>query len=102
MPFSKLASAPINGESGKTYFVQMSADNNLSPFGKGSLKLTENGCRGCTNSNATNYEPLAEIEDGSCISADCPGDFDSDGYVNVNDLAGFLGAFGTSCILPVD
>ena len=102
MPFSKLASASINGESGKTYFVQISADNNLSPFGKGSLKLTENGCRGCTNSTATNYEPLAQIEDGSCISSNCPGDFDGDGEVNVNDLGGFLGAFGTSCILPVD
>ncbi|MEZ7887005.1 MAG: hypothetical protein QMC16_06960 [Flavobacteriales bacterium] len=101
-PFSKLASASINGESEKTYYVQISADNNLSPFGKGSLKLTESGCRGCTNSNAINYEPLAEVEDGSCIFADCPGDFDGDGYINVNDLGGFLGAFGTSCILPVD
>ena len=27
----------------------------------------------------------------------CPGDFSGDGNVNVSDLGGFLGAFGTEC-----
>ena len=102
IPYSNLASTSINGEIGKTYFVQLSADNNLSPFGKGSLKLSEIGCSGCTDLNSSNYDPLASIEDGSCISTFCAGDFDGDGFVNVSDLGGFLGAFGSSCFPPMD
>jgi hypothetical protein len=101
-PLTKLTTAAIEGDPVMVYYIQISSDVSISDRGFGTLKVIEKGCRGCTNSNAINYEPLAEIEDGSCISADCPGDFDGDGYINVNDLGGFLGAFGTSCILPVD
>ncbi len=78
---------------------------------------------GCTDTVALNFEPEANGNDGSCIypsdftgecviwdeafgqfisdplcvNAECPGDFTGDGNVNVSDLGGFLGAFGTEC-----
>ena len=70
-------------------------------------------CSGCTYADATNYDSTATIDDGSCVFPDitsndqevydegaasvCPGDFSGDGNVNVSDLGGFLGAFGTAC-----
>ncbi len=56
--------------------------------------------RGCRYPNALNYDPTANVDDsGSCIfdETSCFGDFNDDGAVNVADLGGFLGAFGTSC-----
>ena len=55
---------------------------------------------GCTYSDALNYDVLANTDDLSCVfavNAFCPGDFNSDGFVNVSDLGGFLGAFGSPC-----
>ena len=53
---------------------------------------------GCTDSVASNYDSTAIIDDGSCSEPVlCPGDFSGDGFVNVSDLGGFLGAFGTEC-----
>ena len=54
---------------------------------------------GCTDCSADNYNPAATSDDGSCIAApnECPGDFTGDGFVNVSDLGGFLGAFGSEC-----
>jgi hypothetical protein len=74
---------------------------------------------GCTYASATNYDSAVTIDDGTCafecpditsdnqavydeayaagIAAVCPGDFSGDGHVNVSDLGGFLGAFGTQC-----
>ena len=70
-------------------------------------------CSGCTYADATNYDSTATIDDGSCVFPDitsdnqeaydegvasvCPGDFSGDGNVNVSDLGGFLGAFGSEC-----
>jgi PKD repeat protein len=78
-------------------------------------------CTGCTYATATNYDSAATIDDGTCVFPDitsdnqavydgayddgvveglnsvCPGDFSGDGHVNVSDLGGFLGAFGTQC-----
>ena len=55
-------------------------------------------CRGCTYEYAEEYDPNAIIDDGSCSeNIACPGDFSGDGFVNVSDLGGFLGAFGESC-----
>ncbi len=101
-PLTKLSAAAIEGDPAITYYIQINTDLSISDRGIGTLKLIENGCRGCTNSDAANFDPLAEIEDGSCICNDCPGDFNGDGDVNVSDLGGFLGTFGTSCIPPVD
>jgi hypothetical protein len=54
---------------------------------------------GCTDCSADNYNSSATTDDGSCIAPPntCPGDFTGDGYVNVSDLGGFLGAFGSIC-----
>ncbi len=54
---------------------------------------------GCTDCAADNYNPLATTDNGTCVTtpSGCPGDFTGDGNVNVADLGGFLGAFGTTC-----
>ncbi|MFK7757318.1 MAG: alpha-amylase family glycosyl hydrolase [Flavobacteriales bacterium] len=80
-------------------------------------------CAGCTNELATNYNPNANTDNGSCeispenycgdctiwdeasqaciqnpeCTAKCPGDINNDGVVTVGDLSGFLAAFGTVC-----
>ena len=55
-------------------------------------------CLGCTYQYAVEYDSTATIDDGSCSeNTPCPGDFSGDGFVNVSDLGGFLGAFGTEC-----
>ena len=59
-----------------------------------------NTCVGCTYMEADNYNPAATIDDQSCVfptGSTCPGDFNGDGAINVTDLSGFLGAFGTFC-----
>ncbi len=55
---------------------------------------------GCAYIDADNYDVSANTDDGSCLftlGSTCPGDFTDDGFVNVSDLGGFLGAFGTAC-----
>jgi len=50
---------------------------------------------GCTD----DLEFSLACPDSECVPpvSPCVGDFSGDGYVNVNDLGGFLGAFGTTC-----
>lgn len=54
---------------------------------------------GCTYADATNYDPTATVDDGSCIYEDegCAEDMNGDGVVNTIDLLQFLGSFGASC-----
>ena len=58
---------------------------------------------GCTYAIATNYDPQALQDDGSCLFdiADpndaCSFDFNEDGGVGATDLLVFLGNFGTIC-----
>jgi glucose/arabinose dehydrogenase len=62
--------------------------------------ITVSGIGGCTYANAQNYDPLAGVDDGSCTfgtPADCPGDLDGNGFINVQDLAAFLQVFGGNC-----
>lgn len=57
-------------------------------------------CIGCMDILALNYDSDATIQDDSCVYApedNCKGDFTGDGFVNVSDLGGFLGAFGDAC-----
>ena len=64
----------------------------------GVLNGDNSTCTGCTYEYADEYDPTAIIDDGSCSeNIACPGDFSGDGFVNVSDLGGFLGAFGESC-----
>ena len=58
---------------------------------------------GCTDPEATNYNPNATDEDGSCeFPVDCPGDFDENGVIAVNDVLIALGEFGCSGICVAD
>jgi hypothetical protein len=64
----------------------------------GVLNGDNSTCTGCTYEYAEEYDPSAVIDDGSCSeNIACPGGFSGDGFVNVSDLGGFLGAFGESC-----
>jgi glucose/arabinose dehydrogenase len=58
------------------------------------------GVGGCTYANATNYNPSAQVDDGSCsfsVNCDCPADLDVDGVITVQDLLLFLVEYGTLC-----
>ena len=66
------------------------------------LDLNNNGlcdleeAAGCTKVDAINYNADATLDDGSCMVT-CKGDFDNDGQITINDLLGFLAAFGNQC-----
>lgn len=58
------------------------------------------GVPGCTYAVATNYNPSASIDDGTCTfetASSCPGDLDGNGIITVVDLIEFLDVFGTIC-----
>ncbi len=58
---------------------------------------------GCTNPEADNYNSNATDDDGSCTFApDCPGDFDGNGIVGVNDVLIALGEFGCQGVCEAD
>ncbi|MCH2197195.1 MAG: hypothetical protein MK081_00295 [Flavobacteriales bacterium] len=57
-------------------------------------------CAGCTYPFADNYDATATLDDGSCFFPNdltCPGDYDDDGDVGVNDLMMFLSYYGGTC-----
>ncbi len=82
------------------YFFQVSSNPTQSIAAQGSMRIETIGCLGCTDPSAPNYDSMADINDGSCIVIDCPGDFNGDNAVTVADLTGFLGAFGSYCDIP--
>ena len=64
----------------------------------GSCEACIQNLSGCTYPTATNYNPLAIDDDGSCVfGTDCPGDADGNGVVNVLDLVNVSSFFGNSC-----
>ena len=61
----------------------------------------EDDVPGCTYPLAPNYDPLATMDNGTCIwtpTAACPEDVNADGDIGVSDLLQVLGAFGTECL----
>ncbi|MFO0360115.1 MAG: PQQ-dependent sugar dehydrogenase [Flavobacteriales bacterium] len=58
------------------------------------------GIPGCTYANATNFDPQASLDNGTCefgTASDCPGDIDGNGLIGVNDLLLLLEIFGSFC-----
>lgn len=58
---------------------------------------------GCPYEAATNYNPLANVDDLTCdfdLSGpnDCAADLDGDGSVTTTDLLSFLASFGLTCL----
>ena len=54
---------------------------------------------GCTYDAASNYDPCANDDDGSCagFESDCQADIDGDGLISVGDLLYILSVFGSNC-----
>ena len=56
---------------------------------------------GCTYPVASNFDPAADLDDGSCTfeptSNPCPADLDGDGAVSTIDLLQFLSFYGDTC-----
>ena len=72
---------------------------NFQPF----ATLDNGSCEyhGCTNSEAQNFQLFATVDDGSCVlepcESTCPGDLDGDGAVGTPDLLSLLSTFGIIC-----
>ena len=66
-------------------------DNNCDEIIEGDEELA---IEGCMDPIASNYDPSATVSDDSCIYIECPGDFNSDGTITVNDLLELLAEFG--------
>ena len=57
-------------------------------------------CSGCTYIAAMNYNSTATIDNGTCtfnISDACPGDFNGDDYIGIDDILSMLSLYDTSC-----
>ena len=56
---------------------------------------------GCTYNSASNFDPLASTDDGSCLfdftPSTCSADLDGNGQVGTPDLLSFLTQFGAVC-----
>ena len=59
---------------------------------------------GCTDVDAANFNPFANVDDGTCGEAcdpagdsTCQADNDGDGIISVSDLLILLGEFGSAC-----
>jgi glucose/arabinose dehydrogenase len=62
--------------------------------------LVVSGIGGCTYPVATNYNPNAQVDDGSCffdLNCNCPADFNQNGEIGVSDLLIFMELYGSSC-----
>jgi NAD-dependent dihydropyrimidine dehydrogenase PreA subunit len=84
-----------------TYSATVTASNNSSSDQTTLIiEVIQCGVPGCTYPNALNYDPEATVDDQSCefeCESNCPGDFNSDGLINTDDLLQFLGVFSTVC-----
>jgi|GEM_PF-1419635 len=61
-----------------------------------SIQVQASVTSGCTYDFACNFNPSAEVDDGSCEVSSCvlSGDLDNDGAVTTSDLIAFLAVFG--------
>lgn len=64
---------------------------------------TSSCAAGCTYEEASNYDPNAAVDNGTCTDFDedqqneCPTDLDGNGEIGSGDLLALLGAFGSAC-----
>ena len=74
--------------------------SNLYDFQYNYIPNLLDGIYGCTDENASNYDDLAGIDDGSCEYS-ITGDINSDGQVNILDIVGLVNIIlGTSSENP--
>lgn len=66
-------------------------DNNCDGLVEGTEILT---VFGCTDPSATNFDPAANSDDGSCTFPACVGDLNGDLVISVADILQMLGDFG--------
>ena len=61
-----------------------------------SIQVQASETAGCTYDFACNYNPAADLDDGSCEVTSCAllGDLNNDGAVTTSDLIAFLAVFG--------
>ena len=52
--------------------------------------------QGCTNADASNFNPLATVDDGTC-AVSCNSDLNGDGQIGAPDLLELLSAWGGVC-----
>lgn len=90
--FTTLETSNING-SINAYVRSAGSDLNPGYAIAEGLTFTQDNLSllGCTDFEATNYNPEADYEDGSCIYA---GDFNGDDVVSIADLLIFMEEFG--------
>lgn len=94
IPFLLHVEANPLGQPGCTYATA----NNFEP----EADVDDGSCvwLGCTDSTAVNFNSWATADDGSCYESEdseCTSDITGDGTVNVSDLLGVLAEFGMSC-----
>ena len=58
-------------------------------------------CSGCTYAEASNFDPSATVDNGSCqfvfTPTSCTADLNQDGVVSTLDLLDFLSVYGSEC-----
>ena len=64
----------------------------------GSCEWASCEVHGCTYQGAMNFSSEATVDDGSCEFTSCASDMDGDGAVGTNDLLMFLTDFGSTCL----
>jgi hypothetical protein len=83
------------------YSAELTAFNaSSSDFYSIPISVISCGVPGCTYPLATNFNPLATVDDLTCefdCASACMGDLTEDGIINAADLLLFLGVFGTTC-----
>ena len=70
------------------------------PFAWRTMDLSNPSCLGCMYNEAANFNPAANVDDGSCsmiVDENCPEDLDGDGSVNTSDLLVLLSTFSAIC-----
>jgi len=85
--FTLIDSDELSGQ----FNVQIQGNDFLSA-GQASLSFNMDNlvALGCTDADASNFDPQAQYDDGSCLIS---GDFDGDGVVSINDILDLLTNF---------